>query len=92
MKEMILSTEDLENDIDTVKIVLIHALVKDNLLDAEKADMWAASHGVVLKEERWFKRILGKVNPNVDKNPPLQFVVVKTVYDPPTSEELDKTV
>jgi hypothetical protein len=92
MREMILSTEDLENDIDTVKIVLIHALVKDNLLDAEKADMWADSHGVVLKEERWFKRILGKVNPNVDKNPPLQFVVVKTVYDPPTAEELDKTV
>jgi len=90
MKEMILSVEDLENDIDTVKIVLIHALVKDNLLDAEKADMWAASHTIILRKDFWFKRIFGKISSNTDKNPPLQFVVVRAVYDPPTAKELEK--
>lgn len=52
-----LDKEQFEDSCDVVKACVMQALVREGLLDAEKADAWAASHTVIVRKKSFFRTV-----------------------------------
>jgi hypothetical protein len=47
--------EDVENEADSIKAIIVDALIKDGLLDKEDGEEWAVNHTIVLRKKSIFR-------------------------------------
>ena len=52
-----MEAKDLEDMADSVKSVVLQALVKDNLLETDMAESWSGKHTVILRKKSFFRTL-----------------------------------
>jgi len=52
-----MDAKDLEDMADSVKSVVLQALVKDDLLETDVAESWAEKHTVILRKKSFFRTL-----------------------------------
>lgn len=58
MESSMLFTEtELEDTLDTTKVSIIAALVRENIVTAKQGEEWAKSHTIVLRKKSVFRTI-----------------------------------
>lgn len=60
MKSYVMTNEELEDNADVVKVVVLTALVLGGHLTKEKADEWAEEHTILHKKKNIFRTITDK--------------------------------
>ncbi len=60
MYEFSMTSEELEETADIAKVLVLSALVKDGLIDKEKADEWAAATTFVHRKKTIFRTLTDK--------------------------------
>jgi hypothetical protein len=77
-KSYSLQRDELEDLIDTVKLVVVGALVKEKIMKEDEADKWCEDHTIIIRKKTFFKTISDKwFNKKEEKNDLL--IVVKKV-------------
>lgn len=72
------TNEELEDNADVVKVAVLSALVKDDLLASDVAEKWAEEHTVLHRKKSFFRTLTDKWRK--EKTEPSQYyylVVVK---------------
>ena len=72
------SRSDLEEVADHIKVGIIHALVREELLDEKEANNWSKTHTLIIRKKWFFQTLLEKVI-KTDNEDSLKFIVVKKV-------------
>jgi len=62
MKMFSMTQEELEEDADLLKVVILKALVRDGLIDEEIAENWAAKTTTLHRKKSFFRTLSDRWN------------------------------
>ena len=73
-----MTTEELVEESEKIKVTVVLALINDGLLDKEKAEKWTNDHCVMIKRKGMFKNLFKK-----DENKKFEpiYTIVKDVLN-----------
>ena len=74
-----LTKEDMEDDADDTKVIILKALVRDNLLSSSVADKWAESHTIILRKKNIFRTLSDKFKKEGEEETTHYLLVVKII-------------
>jgi hypothetical protein len=74
-----LSTEELVDTADTLKVIIVSALLNDGIIkDKKAADEWCSKHSVIIRKKSMFRDLFGKWSKEKETTDGVFFVVVKS--------------
>lgn len=79
---MSLTRDQLEDGFDEAKVAILHALVKEGLLEHKTVEHWAATHTIILRKNNIFRTFASLWNKHKPSDQYL-VIVVKRVMDIP---------
>ena len=71
------TTSDIEENADVLKTIILKALVSDDLLDAEEADEWAATHTLIIRKKSIFRTLSGLWKKEQERDHEWYWIVVQ---------------
>ena len=72
-----LTDENMNNLADSLKVVLIKALVREKIITEEIAEKWCETHTLLKKKKSFFRTISGKWLNASEREDEYYFIVVK---------------
>lgn len=70
-----MTKEDLENNADAVKALVLTSLAKECLLDEVVAEEWAETHTVILRKKGFFRTLTDRWRKEVESESDVMLVV-----------------
>lgn len=81
------TNEQLEETLDTSKIIVLKSLIKEGMIDMDRAEDWCKNHTVLVKEKSFFRTISNLWRNTKKSSDSLVLIIVKRII--PEEDEND---
>lgn len=78
---------DLEDTFDSVKVAILLALIKEDVIKAEAAEEWSRTHTVIVREKSFFRTLTNLWGKEGTKTSRFTILCVKLAWDKALSTE-----
>jgi len=77
MKMYTTTKENLEDDADLTKLVVLRALINEGIIDKDVGEKWSEEHTIILRKKPFFRTITDKWKKEEEEKDKEYYIVVK---------------